>query len=180
MVAERITEFLKVQKVCSSTDYSCFTKGYPKLLNGNVPQWGPNYDIGTNDIYYRVILADGTSLAFLHWGTSSLWELMWFVVDIDGPNKGKYTFGHDVFMFVIPKRDHITYENIENGKLSSYIKNDASATEDNFNCFKYGFCSGWILKTGNTDYFKVDADGNCPNGKKLGYDSSKGKVTKCN
>ena len=54
------------------------------------------------------------------------------------------------------------------------------------NCFLSGYsCGQWIMDHGNMDYLKVkdrssdEKSRTCPNGKKLGYDASKGEVTSC-
>ena len=81
---ERITEFMKVSKVCGIGGGSCPIPTASHYLNEN------DYDEGVcdNDAYC-VILADGTLVGFKECVS----------IDIDGPNKGTNTYGKDLFDF---------------------------------------------------------------------------------
>ena len=138
----RITEFLKVSKDCGvTTNGNCFTTGDLKYYDAA----GSAGNFNTNNTYYKVILADGTSLAML----AVPQEDYDFIFDIDGTNKGSYTYGKDVF--VIPY-------------LSEIQDFDRSIFLDE--CLDTGnSCLTWILKYENMDYLKLDSNGKCPDGK---------------
>ena len=76
-MAERVTEFLKISKNCEfAVNKGCFSKSNVFDVDGSV--YGPSVDSSAE--YYKVVLADGTSLAF---------RTRMILIDIDGPNKGK-------------------------------------------------------------------------------------------
>ncbi|MBR1681672.1 type II secretion system protein, partial [bacterium] len=87
----RIAEFLKVSKDCGVTiNSSCFSTGdYNTLKSKNGIS-----NFNALNTYYKVILADGTSLA-MHPEVS--YNQIVFKFDIDGPNKGPNTAGKDLF-----------------------------------------------------------------------------------
>ncbi len=137
---ERITEFMKVSKDCGlEQNKGCFTSGWPKALNGD-----DMIDIDNNSSFYKIITADGTSVAFYTMGT-----VIAVHVDIDGPNKGPYTSGKDVFEFanrdaggnrvnaIYPYGIDFTFAD-----LLGNLKSD-------------GYCAAtWIINYDNMDYLK--------------------------
>ena len=151
-IYERVTEFLKVSKVCNTVS-SC-----PNLVfsaNGN------SDGISGSDQYYQhsVILADGTVVGINHrscdsFGTGS------FLIDIDGTNKGANAEGKDVFKFFWDK----------NGLL---LKKDFAYNVESVSCKDSKYCfpgdsAYWIIKYGNMDYLKAGTDGKtCPDGKTI-------------
>lgn len=153
MFAERITEFMKLSKVCGQvTKSGCFTNGKHRMQRGS-----ESSNIEENELVYKVITADGTSIGFIYYikedGTISSDT----IVDIDGPNKGKNQTGYDLFQF--------------------YIKDDSflpagGALVGNFNVFAKAvyqnngvFDAAWIINFDNTDYLLLKDDkGNCENG----------------
>ena len=139
-LGERITEFMKISKNCGTNKgQGCFKNSAVKYLNNS------NYINFDNYNYYKVILADGSSLSF-HAGTG---KLLIVNVDIDGPNKGSNTFGKDFFEFWITSPT--------DGILPM---NFSTALQD---CFKKGSsCTKWVIDNGNMDYLKADNDGKCP------------------
>ena len=152
---ERITEFLKVQKTCAPNATGCFTKN-------NMNSLRPNTSItDTLQTYYQVILADGASVSLFPYANDNFCSedgCYNFYVDIDGPKKGSFTAGKDVFVFVGGAKD---------GLVKSWGSKDAT---NKANCFKFGnTCSSWVLEFGNMDYLKADSSGKCPNGKVLDW-----------
>lgn len=94
---ERMSEFMKVQKTCASNTAGCFTKS-----QGNALKSGFSVT-DTPQAFYQVILADGASVSFFPYGRDNLCQedgCYNFYVDIDGPTKGSYTWGKDLFVFV--------------------------------------------------------------------------------
>ena len=143
----RITEFLKVSKDCDvTTNGNCFTTGIVKYYSFT-DNTADNFN--TSNAYYKVILADGTSVAFGNVVPGEDYSIMF---DIDGPNKGSYNLGRDVFIFTY-------YEN-----TSDFERDYINVSE----CIDTGFsCVQWILEYGNMDYLKVDSNGKCPDGKTI-------------
>ncbi len=154
---ERITEFMKVSKDCAmEQNKGCFTSGELKDLNG----YGDR-DIDNSSSFYKIITADGTSVAFYSGGLYIDVD-----VDIDGPNKGPDTLGKDVFYF--GNRDaggnyvNAIYPlgiNLAFADLLANLKSDGDG---------WGNCAAtWIIKYDNMDYLKLDSKGKCPNGTEL-------------
>lgn len=143
---ERITEFMKVSKTCGvNADQGCFTSGNSKSLQGIKDQ---SFD-GNDPKNYLIITADGTSISI-----SSPTIQPNIVVDIDGPTRGKYQWGHDIFFFnfdslngIIPEGNNESFSNI----LASFTGKGQNA-------------AAWIIKYDNADYLKLDNRGRCPNG----------------
>jgi len=144
---ERITEFMKLSKNCAmNASQGCFTSGNTKILPGT-ENYNP-YDTPTDD--YKVITADGTSISFL----GNIDGSPNIVVDIDGPNKGSYTLGKDIFFFDIDANSGIlpTGNNLNFSALLGQLapKGDGAAA--------------WIIKYDNADYLKFNTSGLCSNG----------------
>lgn len=151
----RIFENLKVDKDCGLVD------------NTNRTCWDSASNIGNN--YYKVKLADGTSMAMLLYQgviTSGYGclnnRVLTMILDIDGPNKGRGEKCEDIFSMSF----------YGNGSyfLPSLSENLIRAT---------GACSYWILDKGNADFLKATYTSNsfkCPNGKYLNWSNN----TTCN
>ncbi|MBQ3310869.1 type II secretion system protein, partial [bacterium] len=169
----RITEFMKVTKICNSEEYSysqdgCLTDSYINFLDDSI-----------DDTYFidsSAILANGASF-----GVSLIHNKCdWYYytptndrritcghinLDIDGPKKGKNTWGIDLFMLAITKEGlKPAFESSE--YLSSHmdiITRDCTSTGQ------------WIMDFGNMEYLNVyhegDNAGLCKNNtnKQLGY-----------
>ena len=152
---ERMSEFMKVQKTCAPNTAGCFTKSQGKALKSGFSV------TDTPQAFYQVILADGTSVSlFPYFGDGNCQEdgCYNFYVDIDGPSKGSYTWGKDIFVFVGGSKD---------GLISSWASSNATLRS---NCFKFGnTCSSWVIQNNNMDYIKADSSGKCPNGKVLDW-----------
>ena len=66
-------------------------------------------------------------------------------VDIDGPNKGKNTFGYDKFCFTIT----------DQGILPSHTESDITERFGDEPCIpNSGYCTAWVIMNGNMDYLK--------------------------
>ncbi|MBR1942937.1 hypothetical protein IJ843_04300 [bacterium] len=144
--AERLTEFLKVSKNCG-TSTGCFTNGNI----GGAPNSGQafgsvhicNKNINSLTSFYKIILADGTSLGFDKKNDMIL-------IDIDGPSQGRYQYARDVFELPFDE------------KTGFYNDFDDFLPE----CFDTALsCWYWIINYGNMDYLKVNEQGKCPDGK---------------
>lgn len=171
-LASRLSEFLKVSKNCE-TGSGCFADSKVKRLNGAEDS---SY---TDNDYQKIILADGTSVAFYISDTACSYENSGVSnvlpdgtcggidIDIDGV-KGANTLGKDIFFFDVTKNGIIP--------TGSYLEDDPLA----LTCFLTGgSCTGWVIKTGNMDYLKLKTSGTgvnskfeCPNGNKLTWDNS--------
>jgi len=124
-VGERLVEFMKVSKDCSTTTNQ-------KCMNNN-------YD--TNDKFYKVILADGTSFA-----TAGPVNANQIFVDIDGPAKGSGSSGKDFFVFIFS----------DDGVIPSGYKDSfADLIQDCLGLGKYP--STWIIKYDNADYLQFQS-----------------------
>ena len=143
--AERITEFMKISKSCANnTNAGCMNTGAFSNLGGTHYVVTP---LSTDS--YSYILADGTSLVF---NCSSLSCSIYF--DIDGPNKGKFLYGSDVFDFSISVSE------------SEIFRYTAKVAMSGSNCRAWSlYCMWWVLETDNMDYLKVGSSGKCPDGK---------------
>ncbi len=146
-IGERLTEFMKISKTCGmDAGNGCFKSGMSKRLNG---QFYQDYD--NNRYSYKVITADGISLYI---NCSKI--QCGFDVDIDGPNKGVYTLGKDVFMFKCTSDKKVyPYGESENfSTILSNLKPSGAAY----------YAAAWIISYDNMDYLKLDSNGKCPNG----------------
>ena len=152
--AERITEFMKISKDCGLDGTGCFANNYKTLVEGDEKP-SPAED---GDIPMRMfLLADGTALAI---------KAGSFVVDIDGP-KGSNTYGKDYFRFLLSSRN----ENFGELQPVGYNLSGDNLKEK---CFFLGEgCAGWVIKTGNMDYTKLNAQTlKCPNGTELSWENT--------
>ena len=177
---DRLTEFMKVTKTCGSNENAevdCMTSKKKNLLWGNPEDYTD---------YISAILAGGSSFGVNIVSFSCPWEYYdspsgrdircgSINLDIDGPRKGKNTWGIDLFQLAITK------EGIMPAWCSSSYLPEAM-----YWCTYWGkYCGRWIMDHGNMDYLKVKDRSDlgksrtCPNGKILGYDASKGEVTSC-
>ena len=170
-IASRLKDFLKLSKDCN-TSRGCFSGGYVKDLNGsNASDEFDNCIISCN----KFILTDGTSIATLchnknftnSYANEDLSSPLrnigaTFIVDIDGPNKGKYQYGTDIFQFYLTKT----------AVVSACIQSSTCGEDIVDNCFNKGRCTGWIFETGNMDYLKADRNGKCPNGTTLSWENT--------
>ena len=138
-IGERMTEFMTLSKTCG-TGTGCFTSGKTKRINGT--EHSKERDSDTTHSY-KFITADGTSMAVVMDAAESVHAIY---IDIDGPTKGSYTFGKDVFVFridenqILPFGNNYTFE----GLLSEITTVGQSAT-------------AWITRYDNADYLKISS-----------------------
>ena len=162
--ADRLTEFMKIQKNCgyTQTDGACWTVGASKFINGN------NLYIGTGN-FYKFITADGTAIAIQKFVASDYANGLMFntQVDIDGTNKGKNTLGVDIFSFQLNKNITGKFE-----YYPSYLQDIGDDTTFKDKCWKSdgGACSTWVITNGNMDYLKLDSSGKCKNNTSITLD----------
>ena len=177
---DRLTEFMKVTKTCGSNydaEVDCMMSNHKYSLNGG---------LGKNSDYRSAILADGSSfgVSIISSTCTNIYydqpsdRYIWcgyINLDIDGPRKGKNTFGIDLFQLAITK------EGIMPARDSS-----SELASNMYGCTNSGSaCGRWIMDHGNMDYLKAshtDDDtttGICNNdsSKQLGYGA--GKVQSC-
>lgn len=153
----RIFENLKVDKDCGLVD------------NTNRTCWDSTSNIGNN--YYKVKLADGTSMAMIA-NTASITtgygcgDTFAFEVniDIDGPNKGSGNDCDDIYNLGFNASSYV-YAGSRSGNL---LRSSSG-------------CAYWVLDKGNADFLKATATGantsfQCPNGKYLNWSNN----TTCN
>ncbi|MGN0018573.1 MAG: hypothetical protein ACI37S_05990 [Candidatus Gastranaerophilaceae bacterium] len=163
---DRITEFMKVQKSCRDAANNCASSEKIKLMNGDETV---SYD--DNGYIPQAVFADGTSIISLNFsyqycnnvddksGSKDFCGQM--NIDIDGPYKGKNTFGTDIFPLAITKQGIIPSDSAQ--YVSTHLER----------CTYYGSCVAWILEKNNMDYTLVNHDineggtYNCPNSKQL-------------
>ena len=86
-------------------------------------------------------------------------------VDIDGPNKGKNTWGIDMFHFVI------TSDGVYPHGGGTFWTDEGTYNIKKY-CFYYGYCAEWVIRNSNMDYIdtnhdSVDNAGICKHGKQL-------------
>ena len=144
--AERVGEFLKVSKNCGhNVNGTCMTTGQYKNIAGT-------YYVGTpvSADNYSLILADGTSVLF---------SPSYIYVDIDGPTKGLFKYGVDLFEFRVDSTNGLHY-------IKDYVNGITTCIGEGAGV--YG-CEVWVIQNGNMDYLKADKTGKCPNGKVLNY-----------
>lgn len=160
VTANRIGDFLKINKTCVDGESGCFASGLYKAGQGNTA-------IGFQKAY---LLADGTAVNFFIYDTTctsglSDGECGSITVDIDGP-KGVNSYGIDTFVFIISKSGIIPAggQNTSEGATLESLQS---------RCFDTRFnCAGWVIANGNMDYLKADAEGVCPNGTELSWENT--------
>ena len=159
---DRMTEFMKVTKNCgTSTDQNCFSGGQNVVqFNGTKLNFQPDKLASC----YKFILADGSSVYIQTQSKDVLDQDNFRVwVNIGGsskaPIRGKNTF--DYFVYLDKSLGVIFDERL----VSKVSGGELGVLKD---CLTYGYyCTAWIIKTGNMDYLKTDANAKCPNGKVL-------------
>ncbi|MBQ3310955.1 hypothetical protein IJG72_02655 [bacterium] len=174
---DRITEFMKIQKNCRDSANKCMAE-YKCLNNTSCDSEASGLRESYNNATISGILANGCSLKIglrngyfprytgdTRTGYKGKSSGIFIYVDIDGPNKGKNTWGIDLFAFDITKEG---IKPVSGGSYwtDSHIK---SGNEKDFwfDCFKYGQkCTAWVINTGNMDYLDADENGKCKHSNK--------------
>ncbi len=179
----RLTEFMKVSKVCGAvyTSNGCINSPYKNPINDISAISGSGE--------YSFLLADGTgvSVGAYYSGTSISFDCNQvvngfkacgkIVVDIDGPNKGKQKEGVDAFAFEITKDSITPWGSTKDGN-TGWMWNSYCGSQ-----YFMMSCAAWVIENGNLDYLIATEDGSnglkCPNGKILGWNTASGQVTSC-
>ena len=150
--AERMMEFMKTSKNCEhNVNSACMKTGNfagalgATITSGATPVSADNVS---------AVLADGTSIVFAKSTSDDRTGVIY--VDIDGPNKGTFRHGVDLFRFYAGPDRGIYYSN------TTFICSSSTAGHDDS-------CENWVLSNGNMDYLKADASGKCKNGKVLNF-----------
>ena len=132
---DRLTEFMKVSKNCgTSGSGTCFSN------NAATPY------------VYEFVLADGISVTFHFYSaacsdTRATYNDVCGDVsfDIDGPRKGKFKNGTDVFSFVLTKSNGFTVYKGDFDYVSPCLQDPTNSTKD---------CTTWVINNDNMDYLK--------------------------
>ena len=156
---ERLTEFMKVSKNCSiNYNGGCKTNGdYPHNFNGQDPAGGEDG--------YSFILADGASVELFAFSIEP-----YLFVDIDGPNKGPYAHGKDVFVFSANEKFGFA-----NGFIPGWFTDD-NKPEEPTKCPASivggggDYCTAWVIQYGNMDYTKINSSKKCKNNTSITLD----------
>lgn len=146
---DRILENLKVDKKCGLVG------------NTNTVCWNGD---NLNASWYKVKLADGTSLAIYAWpstitkgyGCKTAGTAISVVVDIDGPSKGSGSYCDDLYQMSF---------DAAGGSAMSYSGNLTTAG-----------CAAWVLENQNADFLKAtysDSSFKCKNGTILNWSTNK-------
>ena len=138
--ANRMTEFMKISKSCTNWS-GCMTSNTTNPLANfddcDLP--GPSY-----------ILSDGIAISFKY--------NKFIIVDIDGPKKGSFTMGKDIFLFEFKNNELLPgYLELMHSNPGEYCWNEEGLG-----------CSTWVIENGNMDYLKA-TNGTCPNGTVLSW-----------
>lgn len=156
---EKMKKHLNVAKDCN-TGTGCFSEGIIKTLDGRDYN---NYNNNTNEP--KIILADGSSWMFYVSNINCVDNNYCgnIKVDIDGPKKGSYTFGKDVFLF------YITPQRIfpEGDSADPFNKFEINCNKSKTSSANGIACTDWVLQNENMNYLACD-------------DLSWGGKTKCN
>ena len=129
-----ISSYLKLQKNCG-VDNGCWRSGNI----GSLPSSDMDPAAIESDCVSG-ILSNGASVAIGRIINPTGDAVFDIFVDVDGPNKGTYRFGDDVFGF--------------------YITNEGEVFPDGFNNLtecrtsQGVYCTAWVLTFGNQDYLK--------------------------
>ena len=150
---DRITEFMKVTKSCRDTVNNCTANTDLLILGGG--QYRTTHNVSGR--LPQAVFADNfsiieVSIAYFdcsnkdNYAESNAYCGHIFI-DIDGPDKGKNTWGIDLFSFAITS----------DGLLPYY---SATAVSESLRVCTYrGYgCAVWVLENGNMDYLYVNHD----------------------
>ena len=146
---DRLTKFMKITKTCGSNESAevdCVTTLKKNYIPGGFSE---------SPEYRSAILAGGSSFG-VGIGSStctnsysdkpSSRSIMcgYIYLDIDGPRKGKHTYGIDLFKLSVTKEGIMPAD-----YSSSYL------AKEGYHCTNFGYaCGQWIMDHGNMDYLK--------------------------
>ena len=136
--AERMLESMKVSKNCGIAT-GCFSNNVLLLIDGSNIDDNEKTDSQVLSSYYKVILADGTSVAFSGGDSISI------RVDLDGPNKGQNREGYDIFGF-----------NFDSSKKQLIPDDQSDKWTGTFSSGNSPYYTAWVIRNGNMDYKKCN------------------------
>lgn len=136
-----INSYLKMKKSCA-TSTGCWKSGTVSKIPSSEYDANDNID-GANDIY-KGILANGASFAIDNYQAGRAMTAV--KVDVNGPNKGTYRYGDDVFLFVVSDEGEVEPFGFEYQNGAGLL--DGCITG------KGVYCTAWVLQFGNQDYLK--------------------------
>lgn len=136
-----ISPYLKLKKSCE-TSTGCWTVGKATKLPSSTSTVNDNID--DDKTVYKGILANGASFAIDNYQAGRAMTAV--KVDVNGPNKGTYRYGDDVFLFVID----------DEGKVEpfGFEYQDGEGLLDGCITGKGVYCTAWVFQFGNQDYLK--------------------------
>ena len=145
----RLSDFLKVQKSCRLTADITDCKGitysdrYANFLSGGTDAYSSTLPFG----YPSLLLNSGASVYYIaDYTCQSYCGKLLF--DIDGPKKGKNTFGIDVFLLGVTKNGIVPIYHFSD----KYVENEMPGL-----CLQGGsYCGKWIMDFGNMDYLNAN------------------------
>lgn len=145
---EKMEKYLNVVKDCN-TGTGCFSNGIIKTLDGR------NYlDYDNNSNEPKVILSDGSSWMFFV-GNKNCNDNDFcgnIKVDLDGPQKGAYTFGRDVFIFYITPRRIFP----QGDAADLFTPFEDYCNKSKMSAANGQGCAAWVLNNENMDYLHCD------------------------
>lgn len=160
--SKRISKFMKIQKYCDNTAIKdCIGEKPWYYMNSENINWAP-YTYGAAFVLSNgVVIAVNRNPLYKNCDHSEFNYDNWcggpyFMIDIDGPNKGAQREGMDIFLFTITKNGVVPYTNYQDG--SRCLSSDGVG------------CTEWVLAKGNMDYLKIDSRKRCPNGQTLTWE----------
>ncbi len=132
--------YLKIAKDCGANGQGCFYMKNYKWLDGS--SVSANY--GTDSRYYKVLLADGASIAFRGIAGNYVKDGPQFYIfyDVNGAN-GPNTYGKDLFQFNLVNNMVIAIGNEDSEFLTRCLGGSQN----------YGDrCTAWVIFNENLDY----------------------------
>ena len=135
-----VSPYLKFKKDCG-TSTGCWKSGGASKIPSSTLETNINID---NWSSYKGILTNGASILFDYSLAGS--NMTAVLVDVNGPNKGTYRFGDDIFLFVVSDDGQVEPFGFEFRQGDDLL--NGCITE------KGTYCTAWVLQFGNQDYLK--------------------------
>jgi len=158
-LAKRMSEFMKVSKDCITAPSSNCWSGY------GATWYNQRGSLAGSAVFYSsILISDSMSIAF--GSRLSVNDPSNFIyVDIDGPKKGPFRFGTDIFLFKIVNNQLEPGHYASSNKLCSNISFSTLVSY----LYNSAFCqSYWIITHDNMDYTKFTSEsGTCENGNRV-------------
>lgn len=143
MLMERLSKYLKFNKICKTTDpQTCLPKVTYLAIDDT--QFADSFNISPA----AAQMADGTLIRVNVRGSETQDQPIAFVVDLNGKDKPNKV-GDDFFYFYV----WITDNRVHPGGWQSLVPNKQGSFE--WGCLKYGYnCANWVIEKGNRDYLR--------------------------